>query len=534
MRKSDAPDASTVLGQQISKIESDIENLRHEGAPPTEGHAIHEILSHYGRLDEQAKRNIKAYGILAKDEVSRMIEEALLVHGSFEISFAADGLRAFLEVSPPEGPGKAVTEREVLEHLAQLKVVFGLNAGKIHDLLVAHEADRSPIAKQLIATGVPAVSRTSGGISFLYAPPGDFDESLEDPCPRVCVRKGQLIARLRPQTEAMAGRTVFGTPLEPVTDDSLPVEAGENIRLEADTGDLYSLIDGALQVKNRVIHVRDLFIVEHDVDSATGDILFAGAVLIMGSVRDGFAVKANGDVDVEGFVEGATVISQGGSVRVSGGIAGMGRCYVCAGKDVEAKYIENGTVWARETVRVGEAILKSNVSAGVGIEALAGKGVICGGRMKAGESVKARVFGSRAEVATELALGIPLELQEKIGHIEQKRAAIRQIIARINLTVENSIGQGQNMDSHAPEVKEQMVLLRKKALILSFTETKLAEEQDLIEKHSPAFGKGFLFALCSLYPNVAVSIGNAKYLAKREHGKTTLEIDPETREILPL
>ena len=47
-----------------------------------------------------------------------------------------------------------------------------------------------------------------------------------------------------------------------------------------------------------------VYVVPGDVDFSTGNIDFIGSVKVMGSVRNGFSVKAEGNVEIMGRLEG--------------------------------------------------------------------------------------------------------------------------------------------------------------------------------------------------------------------------------------
>ena len=70
------------------------------------------------------------------------------------------------------------------------------------------------------------------------------------------------------------------------------------------------------------------FEVDGDVDVSIGNISFVGSIIVRGTIRSGFKVEAEGDIEVWGNVEAATVQSQG-------------------------NVIIRGNIWARK--RVGES-----------------------------------------------------------------------------------------------------------------------------------------------------------------------------------
>jgi len=522
---------NVVLEQQIKTIESDIQALNGVVVLEDDDCVMDELLANYNELDEKIQKQIQAYAVIADDEIAKKIEDAVYVDGKLKITLSLDKFKAFINVAPPEGKGKFVAVWDIEEELKKMKVLYGVNHERIRDLVQVHEENRIAIVNECVASGIVSEKGKNGEVQYLYDHTLAENDSKIPVAFPVAVQKDQLIAKLVPETKGKTGINVFGIEMQPDAADAAILQAGENVRMNKDTGDFFADIDGVIQKDKNILNVRNLLIVKENVDSTTGDIDFHGFVRIKGSVKNGFFVKAKEDIEVGGYIEGATVISQNGSVKVSGGIAGMGRGYVSAGKDVEAKYIENGKVFAKCAVKIKEAILNSSVAAGTDVEAVNGKGVIAGGKIRAGNSVKAKIFGAPSEVITRIDIGISLIVQEKIELIEQKSVLLRQTIAKINDTLEKVTGSSGKMDGLSEESKQKITELRKKVLILSYTEKKLAGEQSILEQQSLFSGKGTLFALETIHANIYLTMGNAKFNSRNEFGRTTLKFNTETQQI---
>ena len=199
------------------------------------------------------------------------------------------------------------------------------------------------------------------------------------------VTKGQILAKVFPPTKGTPGRDVFNNDLPAVDGKEAKLIAGENVVYSPDKEAFVSAADGIAEKRGNTLVVKHVLVISGDVDVSRGNVVFDGVLRIEGTVRDGLSVRSKGDILIRGGVEGATVVSSEGSITVHGGIVGKGRCYVSAGKDVRAKFIENGIVYARENISVQEAILHSRISAGEKVSALSGKGTIAGGVTKAGQ-----------------------------------------------------------------------------------------------------------------------------------------------------
>ncbi|MBT4611365.1 MAG: DUF342 domain-containing protein, partial [Gemmatimonadetes bacterium] len=154
------------------------------------------------------------------------------------------------------------------------------------------------------------------------------------------------------------GVDVFGAELSPPP--ACDIEVVCDARIEArpqDEGriDYHAVEQGGVTFteesrRKRGIPVRrlrlSLFAVSEisgDVDYSTGHVDFRGDVVIGGSVKPLFRVKATGSVTIGGNVEPGAYIEAGGDVAVGGGIMGD-RTVIQAGSGVQAKFIEQARV----------------------------------------------------------------------------------------------------------------------------------------------------------------------------------------------
>lgn len=114
---------------------------------------------------------------------------------------------------------------------------------------------------------------------------------------------------------------VFGKALPPRSVKNKVLEYGRNISISEDGLHLFSDVTGHVSLTGGKVFVSDVYEVQADVDTSTGDINYAGSVHIHGSVRGGFVVTSRGDIVVDGSVEDA-MLQAGGDIIVQCGIQG--------------------------------------------------------------------------------------------------------------------------------------------------------------------------------------------------------------------
>jgi uncharacterized protein (DUF342 family) len=273
-------------------------------------------------------------------------------------------------------------------------------------------------------------------------------------------------------------------------------------------------------------------VVSADVDMTTGNVEFNGSVRIGGAVRDGFSVRATGDITIQGGVEGCEIVSEKGSIAVRQGIAGRHRCFVSAGKDVEAKYIENARVYARHDVKVDVAIMHSEVVAGNAVLAMKGKGAIIGGMTKAGILVQARTLGAPNEPVTEFLVGISIEQQDQIRDMDQRLVALKNAAARLEEVAKEFEHATKDVSRLPARDKQQYIDMKKKLLVLHYETDKLeAQRREFVEKVT-AQSRGAVKVAHEAYGRVTVRIGQFKDQVAEQILGATFRADVEQNRIV--
>ena len=142
-----------------------------------------------------------------------------------------------------------------------------------------------------------------------------------------------------------------------------------------------ALVDGHVSFTGGKLNVYPVYEVRGNVDNSTGNINFVGKVVVKGNVLTGFEIKAEGDIEVEGVVEGAK-LEAGGNILLKRGAQGSGRgVLICQGSLV-SRFIENCTVEAGGDI-IADAIMHCSISSKSSIELKGRKGLLVGGNTAA-------------------------------------------------------------------------------------------------------------------------------------------------------
>nr|WP_054694367.1 FapA family protein [Syntrophomonas palmitatica] len=335
-----------------------------------------------------------------------------------KVTIEKDKLKAYVEVFPPGEGGKTYSVQEIRQILNDHGVVFGIDDNRIMEALQPQNLGY----KIMVAEGNPPVDGKDGQIINKFSLSGEggpkidekgnvdyFDLGLIHN-----VKAGELLAERIPPTEGTPGQAVTGEEIPARRGKDFKLLRGSNTVINQDETQLYAVIDGHVSIIGNKIAVNPVYKVNGNVDYSTGNIDFIGNVVISGNIVSGFKVQAGGDIEVNGFIEGAEVYANG-SVIVKGGIAGGNKGKVSAGENVVAKFIENSNVESGRDILVKDAIMQSFLKAGGSVKVDGSKAIIVGGLIQATHEVESKVMGSQLATQTIIEVGVNPKLRMNIS-----------------------------------------------------------------------------------------------------------------------
>ena len=174
-----------------------------------------------------------------------------------------------------------------------------------------------------------------------------------------------------------------------------------------------------------------------------------------GNVTTGFAVKAEGDIIVNGVVEGATLVS-GGNIVLKRGMQGMDRGMLQAEGNITAKFLENCKVRCKGMLKA-DAILHSDVECQENVDILGKKGLINGGSLSTYADVHATTLGSTMGASTKIKIISDKELIIRANEIKEEVENKEETIRKIDEVVNRVKGQ---LASNQEVLPEQMNYLK--------------------------------------------------------------------------
>ena len=414
---------------------------------------------------------------------------------SYKLSIEKDGLEAVVRFYAPTEGGELMTKEELLKDLEFRNVVYGID----EDVVDSFFADRQYCKNYVVAQGQLPEEGRNAVVEYFFntdpkaKPTVNADGSVDffhlntiNHC-----KEGEMLAKLTPAVPGTPGKDVTGRTIAPHDIKNVKLHYGRRIRLErAEDGSeaIYSEVDGHVSLVGQDVFVSDVLEVEN-VDISTGDIEYNGSVQVNGNVCSNFSVKARGNVDIHGVVEGARV-EAGGNIIIVRGMNGMGKGVLKAGGNVVAKFLESSTVEAEGNVTCN-SIMHSQVSCRGEVTVDGKKGFIAGGRVCAAGRIVVKNLGSPMGADTIVEVGTDpkvkaqfVELNKKISEAEKVMRSVEPILQ----TFDEKIKRGIRLSEHEAKYLESLIQLRKiKKLQLDSANRELEPVKEILKNKKDAY-----------------------------------------------
>jgi len=152
---------------------------------------------------------------------------------------------------------------------------------------------------------------------------------------------------------------------------------------------------------------------------------FSGSLIVKGDVGDNCTIQAEQDIQIDGCVA-TSVIRAGGNILVKKGVFARGCLDACG--DIEVASVENSSLISGGNITIHQGAMHSRLAADKDITVTEGKGILVGGKAKAGMAITAKRIGSPHITPTSLEVGIPPIFRDEYQRLKQKIDTLRQQI----------------------------------------------------------------------------------------------------------
>lgn len=430
------------------------------------------------------------------------------VDAAVKARISLDFLEAHVYIEPPKYGGSELTPEILDKALKDAGVSYGIDAQVLQNLKANPQYSR----ELLIARGKPPVNGVDGTINY-YVETGskghpkvreDGTVDYRDLSIVLNVKSGQVLAEITLPTKGTEGIAVTGRKLAPVPGKAVSSPVGRNTRLSDDGTKLFSEVDGHVDLNGARVNVVETFIVPKNVDNSTGNIKSICNVTVCENVLEGFAIEANGNVEIGGTVEGGSIKS-GGNIKIQRGIIGRGRSKIECSGDLSSTFIENCEVSTGGSIKA-ESIMNSIIKCTGKLELEGYRAKLMGGRCVVGQDIVANQIGSPAYLRTELILGVEPATMARYASLAAEIKSLRENIGKLNQIVE--LLEKYEQTGTLPSSKKKMLTASKISLQTSLIKLKSdTEEYEKMSDQIQNSGSGKVICRGTMYRGVKLTIG---------------------------
>ena len=444
-------------------------------------------------------------------------QKTLPIRGKLELSVSDNKMQVVGRFHAPSNDGASMDMDEILSDLKFKGIVYGIDKDAIQKFL----DEKAYCTNIVLASGDEPRHGSDAYIEYKFntdikaRPTLQEDGSVDFFHLNIInhVKVGDCLAILHPEDPGDDGKDVYGNVIRPRSVKREILRFGRNIDLSENRKELYSAVDGHVNLVEGKVFVSNVMVVEN-VDLSTGDIDYDGNVQVNGNVCSNFKVKARGNVEVRGVVEGAEIEADG-NVTIARGVNGMSKGTIVAGGNVIAQFIENATVQAKGYVETG-SILHSKVSAGTEIRVGGKKGFITGGHVCATNLIEVKTLGAELGANTVVEIGINPEtkrrhhqLEEQVKQDEKTIRSAQPVLDAAKAKILSGIKLPPEQVKNIQELST-VVTLKKKAIDLAMKEMEQLSEMMSISQDAQIVVKD------KVYPGTKIVISDVSRIMKTQ------------------
>ncbi|MDX9974046.1 MAG: FapA family protein [FCB group bacterium] len=321
---------------------------------------------------------------------------------------------------------------------------------------------------------------------------------------QLSVTDGQLLLTVVPPVDGVAGMDVFGKPIPVPRGKVRRVRTGPNVRLDDSSATYYAAASGRIRWNGELLSVDPVFEVPGSVGLATGHIVHPGALVVGKDIESGSKVRAAGEIEVKGAVEGADV-ECGGDLSITGGLTnGEGRLVRSGGK-AHARFVRDAHIEAEGDIFIEKESIQSTLKTRGAV--IMPRGRIIGGEVTALRGIEVCDAGTAAGIHTTLVAGEDFARAAEMEMLHKRLAEMEMAQARIRHALDLAATSAIKL---SPEQFQAMLALEIKA---EEAEEEIRELRERVRKGTETFPPGHprIIIHGCLYPETVLRIGCERY-----------------------
>ncbi len=334
------------------------------------------------------------------------------------------------------------------------------------------------------------------------------------------VKSDQLLVTYHPAVPGKKGASVFGQTVDAYDGVELPPLQCKNSRLEPEENKYYAKVEGNVTIEKGVLTVTPLYLVEGNLDAATGDVDFHGDVLVQGNVFAGVTVRTTGNITINGHVETASLYA-GKDVILKNGMQGSGTGVIHAKGNVFARFLEQTKVYAGNEINTG-ALLNCDVESGNSIIVAGNRGSIIGGTVMAAEYISVASLGNRVGVKTQVIIGLEKDFKSMMEEIDRLTTECQDELSDALRDLE-TLSFRMKSQPATPELSSQKTELTRTKIRCQSRLSELATKRKQLIDINQRSADGKIVITGSAYTGVSIIINGVREILHSECKDVTIK-----------
>ncbi len=373
-------------------------------------------------------------------------------------------IKASVQLTPIE-----MTVDLLKANLARTKIKMPVDDNLLRDIIDNKQFDKAHV----LAVAKPVVEGKDAGIEEMVKIDPDITPKILQNG-RVdyknidnihTVEAGTVLAVKHPATLGEEGMDVFGKVTPPKPGKDAQFKVGLNVTTSPDGLQLIAATGGFLYRQAGAICIGDGYIVKGDVGFKTGNIRYHGVVQVQGGVCEGFTVEADGDVTIDGSVDGSSVTSRQGGVLIKETVFGHHRSHIRSKTKMHVTAAQDAHLECEGVLEI-KKLLRNCQAAGGEVHAEASGCVIQGGRLTAYGNIHLAGVGGEG-------------LHTEVGIIDREAEQRRQDLEKLKSLAAVKENQVRALEQ---KLKGMKALTNKPNV--QITERMAAELKTSVQKHA--------------------------------------------------
>ncbi|MEE9429564.1 MAG: FapA family protein [Melioribacteraceae bacterium] len=403
---------------------------------------------------------------IIENDIPRIIPISL--DGSCDVRISDDKMFIYVDIYPSLGDNPINTKEDIVNKILQMEVKAEIKKNLLIAKLQEVENEKKIFLDICIVEGKKPIDGKDGRFENCTSKKEVIKDLTSNDFykvnPAISVKENEVIAILHPPTNGKSGMDVFGSVINPAPGKPTTLKLGKHTSFTNEEEKyIVTKKDGFINISDSSISITDTFTVRGNIDFDSGNIIGKGSLKVIGNVLNDFTLNLSKDIEIGGYVGDAN-IEAGEKITVRGGFLGKGKGVMKSNGNIELKFVENQTVYSRDSIFLNKDTLNAKLFAKEQIVSKSKRSAIVGGHIIAGEFIEVYSAGNNIGTKTVLEVGFDYLKRNYIAENKQKHLQLRAKLEEVDKNIfEFAKMKRRNTEAH--KKLEKLAELHKKLVV---------------------------------------------------------------------